>query len=346
MFQNLLRPIYRCEPIASTASLAKALGVEIDHLQRLASNADRLYRLARPILKEDGSIRQPFDALPPLKEVHRRLKNGILLKVQYPAYLTGSLKGRDYRTNATLHVGSRLLICEDIQNFFPSVSAARVYDVWKRLFNFSPAVAQLLTQLTVKEGALPQGAISSSFLANLVLWEYEPALQAALTMRGITDSRYVDDIALSSRTFLSRQDQTRLIADVYGMLARVGLRAKRKKHESFDAGHRMVTTKLVMNTRVALPQAKRSSVRAAVFQVEGLSREGHMGSGSVKLLDQVSVRVGQLGRFHPRQAEGLRRRLLEVREVQAVHNVTAGPTVTPQVLEEKAYGCDGVLPPW
>lgn len=345
MSQNLLKPVYPCEPIGSTASLAKALGFSVDDLLRIASQAEQLYRLAKPIVKEDGSIRQPFDALPPLKEVHRRLKNRILSHVQFPPYLTGSLRGRDYKTNAMLHVGSRFLICEDIQNFFPSVSEARLHDVWMRFFSFSSPVAQVLTQLTSKAGALPQGAIPSSFLANLVLWKHEPVFQAALAATGITYSRYVDDIALSSRVFVSRHDQTRLISEVHYLLARVGLKAKRRKHETFDAGHRMVTTKLVMNVRAALPQAKRSNIRAAVFQVEGLSREGHMAPESIKLLDQISVRVGQLGRFHPRQADELRKRLRAVRAAQTLHDIPVDRPAISQISEEEA-GDDFALPPW
>ena len=57
---------YNAKPIYSLSSLAFALGFEEALLIKLASNADNKYRLAKPVIKADGSIRQPFDALEPL----------------------------------------------------------------------------------------------------------------------------------------------------------------------------------------------------------------------------------------------------------------------------------------
>jgi len=317
MSPPLLKPHYPFEPIGSVAALARALGFESPHLLAIAADADGLYRLAKPIVKADGSKRQPFDALPPLKAIHRRLKARVLARVVYPAYLTGSLVGRDYRVNAELHKASKIVICEDISNFFPSVKAAAVFDVWQCLFSFPPDVAELLTKLCTKDGALPQGAIPSSYLANLVLWRLEPELQARFAASGLVYSRYVDDIAVSSKRHLSRSEQTQVIGSVYGMLAKVHLKAKRRKHETFTSSQRMVTTKLVVNNRPALPKEKRAVIRAAVHRVELLSKTGLLDADGRRLLSSIAVQVGQLGRFHAGPALQLKERLAEVRRAQA-----------------------------
>lgn len=49
---------------------------------------------------------------------------------------------------------------------------------------FSDDVAEILTMLTTKDGGLPQGAVTSSFLANLVFWDYEPSLVEKLAFAG------------------------------------------------------------------------------------------------------------------------------------------------------------------
>src|SRR5690606_42051319 len=69
---------------------------------------------------------------------------------------------------------SRIVINEDISGFFPSTSAEHVFNIWHELFGCSQEVSQCLTQLTTRRGELPQGAITSSFLANLVFWQDEP----------------------------------------------------------------------------------------------------------------------------------------------------------------------------
>lgn len=195
-------PYYKCKPIRSMPALSRALGVPTSLLHELARVADSQYRLADEIIKPDGSIRQTFDAFTPLKNIHRRIKLKIFSHVVFPNYLTGSLKGRDYKTNAALHAGSRIVICEDIGQFFPSTRAPVVHDIWKNFFGFSDDVADCLTRLTTKDGALPQGAITSSYLANLAFWRDEPQIQAYLARLGVTYSRYVDDLALSSKRLL------------------------------------------------------------------------------------------------------------------------------------------------
>lgn len=306
----LNKPSYCCKPIRSIAALARALKFEEQVLLAAAEKANKSYRTV-PL--EQGSTRQTFDALGRLKEIHRRIKTTFFQKVTFPDYLHGSLKGCDYVTNASLHINKQLLICEDVKRFFPSVTAAKVEDVWCAFFGFSPDVARLLTQLTTKDGVLPQGAITSSYLANLVLWRDEPLLHAKLTARGITYSRYVDDMAMSSSMHLTKATQTWVIAQVYGMLRRNGLTAGRKKHEIFSASKPMIATKLIVNAKPSLTQKKRSEVRAQVRQLEIEHSSGADPEQVRLLVNKAAQRVGQLGRFHKTQAGHLKERVKAVR---------------------------------
>ncbi len=300
---------YDYAPIQSVAALSKALSIPQEKLIELAGSANQQYRLARPIVKADGSIRQPFDALPPLKIVHGRLKDRVLAKVAFPDYLTGSLKGRSYSFNAQLHVGARILICEDVEQFFPSTRIERVFDIWKNFFGFSKEVANLLTLLTTKDGMLPQGAITSSYLANLAFWDYEPKLFSKLEEQGWRYSRYVDDIAISSTQEMNSDKQTKAIAGVYGMLRRGGYSAKRRKHEVFSANRRMVATKLIVNKRPAISSEERSRIRAAVHQLERRFDEFSKAGALGKEVASVIGRVGKLSSFHPTEGRRLKARL-------------------------------------
>lgn len=282
-------------------------------LIKTALHADTLYRKAKPRKKPDGSIRQPFDALPPLKPIQRRIKDRILKRVGFPEYLTCSLSGRDYRTNAAMHAGAKIVICEDVEGFFPSTKRERVRDIWLNFFCFSEDVANLLTNLTTKDGELPQGAITSSYLANLAFWNQEPRLQAKLAQREIVYSRYVDDITVSSKQSLTKDVQTVLIAQIYGMLKRHGYKAKRRKHETFTSGRSMLTTKLMVNLKPALQPQERQNIRAAVHALEQRIASGERGSEIKTELNRVTSRVGRLGTLHPTEAKSLKLRLNNVR---------------------------------
>ena len=95
-------PSYSQRRIGTLQALHVALGMPVGDLPTLAERANDLYRVAKSITKPDGSIRNTYDAREPLKEVHRRIKSQILDHVNYPAYLTGSIKGCDYKVNASL----------------------------------------------------------------------------------------------------------------------------------------------------------------------------------------------------------------------------------------------------
>lgn len=224
-------PSYNGKPIRLVPSLAKALCCTLQTLQKVSANACFLYRVAQEIPKSDGSIRCTFDAKKPLKDIHRRIKTEILDRVVFPAYLTGSIKGRDYKANAELHKAAKIVIAEDIGSFFPSTTAEHVLDVWRNFFGFSADVAELLTALTTRNGELPQGAITSPQIANLIFWRDEPRLHDRFASEGIAYSRFVDDVSVSSQAVLAPEKKTEVIAAIYGLMLRGGYRPKRRKHE-------------------------------------------------------------------------------------------------------------------
>jgi retron-type reverse transcriptase len=204
-------PLHHCNPILKPTSLAKALSISLIELKALVANADELYHPGKKEIKKDGSVRETHDTDKPLKSLHRKIKTRLLDRVSFPQYLTGSIKGRDYKTNAELHLGAKIVIAEDVSSFFPSTTKEIVFDIWQNFFGFGEKVATLLTALTTLEGKLPQGAITSPQLANLVFWRNEANLHADFQAKGITYSRFVDDIVASSKRTLNENQKTAVI---------------------------------------------------------------------------------------------------------------------------------------
>lgn len=304
---------YKQRRIGTLEALQASLGISTRDLQTLGERADTLYRLANPVIKSDGSIRNTYDARRPLKQIHRKIKSQILDHVSYPTYLTGSIKGRDYKVNAELHTGARIVISEDINGFFPSTSEDRVFNVWHNFFGFSETVAQCLTQLTTRHGELPQGAITSSFLANLVFWQDEPTLHTRLADQGLTYSRYVDDIAISSQFFLTNEGKSEVVRRVYGMLLKHGYQPKRVKHDITTSAKRMAVTKLAVNSKPGLDRVTRSRIRAAVQAIEKRVARGEHLTFDQGPYAQAMGQVMHLERFHPGKAASLKSRLLALK---------------------------------
>lgn len=314
-----LLPRYPHVAIHGLAALSKALGVHPNRLLKCASNAENMYRVAKCEMKQDGTTRQTFDALPPLKAIQIKIKERILQHTIFPCYLHGSVRGCSPRTNAAMHINAKITFAEDISKFFPSASLVLVENVWAKLFGFSTDVAAILTALTTKEGGLPQGAVTSSYLANLVFWKYEPSLVRRFASRGLRYSRYVDDITVSSVKRISSEEKTDVIAEIYGMLLHHGFKPNRKKQEITSSAKSMQTTKLVHHSRVSLPANERQKIRAAVFALECLLAKGELNASFMKELASVATRVGRLGSFHKAEAIALKKRLAAVRVVLASH---------------------------
>jgi hypothetical protein len=246
--------------------------------------------------------------------MHARIQCLILKKVKYPLYLMGGLADkenpRDYVRNANVHVGWRRMINEDLASFFPSTSSAVVFDIWRHFFHFPAEVAQTLTRLTTRRNELPQGAKTSSYLANLVFWETEPDLVATLRSTGFSYTRYIDDMTVSSKADKSAEELGAAMSLLASMAKRHGFQFKRSKHRIAYAGQRGETTGLVVgNHSAGLRRTKRGGIRALVHQCEVESRSMPESEGLQVMRRRAASLVGQYARLHPAQGQALKRRL-------------------------------------
>ena len=301
---------FSSRPIGTLETLACMLKHPVAQLDYIAATADQRYRIGKQERKKDGSVRTCYDALGDLKSIQARIQCLILNKVHYPLYLQGSIKDpvspRGQKSNAEQHTRKRTLITEDIKQFFPSVRRDVVFDIWHRFFGLPPAVAEVLTKLTTKDGRLPQGAKTSALIANLVFWDAEWLLVADFHKRGITYSRLIDDITCSSDAALSRELKTYIIDRLHAMVRRKGLRLNTDKQTITSSHERQVSTKLVVNRKTSLPAERRSAIRAAVWALQNTPVDARETELYGKNYRRVSGLVSYLQQHHPREASQLR----------------------------------------
>jgi hypothetical protein len=233
--------------------------------------------------------------------------------VLYPAYLTGSLAGRDYSTNAGIHSGAHIAITEDISQFFPSITSDIVYDIWRKLLKFGHEPALLLTALTTKDGVVFQGTPTSSYIANLSFWNIEHVVVEKLQSQGIKYSRYVDDVTLSKTSTLTADEKSWAISQVYGMMGSQGFKPKREKHDILSGKKPITIMGLNTNGKVSLPQEERSLIRAKVHGLEKRFAEDQIDYVFRTDLNKVSGAVGKMSRFHKKEAAQLRERINVIR---------------------------------
>lgn len=134
-----------------------------------------------------------------LKELQKRINSYLVEKIQMPSYAFGGIKRKDNIRNARFHKGQKFVFQTDLKDFFPYITHKMVYEMFVRV-GFSHDVSSLLTKLTTYKGHLPQGAPTSTTIANLVFVPTGLEIQAIAEREGLRFTTFVDDVTMSSQS--------------------------------------------------------------------------------------------------------------------------------------------------
>ena len=133
-----------------------------------------------------------------LKIIQKCINDYLVEHIPMPAYAFGGIKRKDNIRNARFHKGQKFVFQTDLKDFYPFISHKMVYEMFLRN-GFSHDVSSLLTKLTTYKGHLPQGAPTSTTIANLVFVPTGMALQAIADREGLRFTTFVDDVTMSSQ---------------------------------------------------------------------------------------------------------------------------------------------------
>ncbi len=320
MVQENKKVCSKTPPIAKIESLASILSIGENELLDISKNIDTLWKPGKLLYKKNGEPRPTLDAKLPLKKLHEEIKNRLLKQFPYPEYLLGGIEDkmspRDYKRHAEIHSGKSILVNEDVKGFFPNSSRDVVKVIWKNLFRCTPEVAAILTEITTLNGSLPQGWKTSGYLANLVFWDVEPDLVRRFSKRGLSYSRFVDDITVSSKTKIGKSSKMFVVNEIYRMLFSTGYSPKRSKHEIVSNNNRMEVTGLTVNAdHPTLSKTEQNNIRAMVHKCECHAKCDRTSLVYKKLWDSTSGKVGTLTRFNAPKGAVLRKRLKSVKPI-------------------------------
>lgn len=294
------------KPLLSAQYLAHRLGTPLPELRDLAQETDAHYRRWEKTNEKTGKVRHYKVPIGPLKAVQRRILRRILNEYELPDAAHGGVKGRSPMTNGSQHCGKSLVVTQDIRDFFPSVSHRQVASMFAREFGAGSEVEWLLTRLTTIDGQLPQGAPTSTAIANLLLASaVDRPAQATAREHAVTVTRFVDDFAYSGANARS------LINSTARASSKVGLRTWRRKRKLriMPASTRQEVTGLTVNSPAgpSVPREKRDQVRAAIHQLRELPVEMERSA-----IQSIRGRVNHVSRYNAGSGARLTRLLERV----------------------------------
>ncbi|HVI04340.1 MAG TPA: reverse transcriptase domain-containing protein [Enhygromyxa sp.] len=227
--------------------------------------------------KQRGGMRTISAPRAPLRAIQRTIYSNILAKVPVHEAAHGFVPGRSTVTNATPHLGARLLLKTDIREFFPTIHYWRVRGMFVS-FGYDERVAGALASLCTRRpvvdragervvvwpGLVPQGAPTSPAIANLVCLRLDARLSGLAEKIGARYTRYADDLSFSFHDpdSVERLDVGRTFWWVDQILQQEGFAEHAGKRQVLRPSRRQLVTGIVVNEKLTVPREARRQFRA------------------------------------------------------------------------------------
>ncbi len=255
--------------LLSVNDLAHRLRCPRQQIEEIACTAGRYYEpfVAKPKprwfpkrIKPDKRrvIDNPVGAV---KELQQQIQQLLLKPLAFPYYMCGGIKGKNLIDNVSMHIGAPVLVTLDIKSFFPTISTKAVYAVWHDLLGCSPPVSGILTRLTTYKRHLPQGAPTSTLLANLVLYTLDNPIRALCEANGVHYSTWIDDLALSG------QQAPMIIETAISALHAGGFSISHKKLRIMGSGDQKLLNGVLLNRFPNVVQQRIKQLRSGIHKL-------------------------------------------------------------------------------
>ncbi len=313
------------------AWLADARGLE----RRVETERLRNYRY-RWLTRGAGPPRVIERPKGELKAAQRRVLDELLIWIPPHDAVHGFIRGRSARTHAAAHVGHRVVIRLDLEDFFASVAAGRVFGVL-RTAGYPEGVAHALTALCtnvlpVDEWAaiprpvepwaidahhrlgrrlatphLPQGAPTSPALANLCAFSLDRRLAGLAAHFGARYTRYANDLAFSGddellrRAAGLRRAAERIVADE-------GFRTNPAKSQQMTSAGRQRLCGVVVNRRLNVSRREYDTLKAMLHNAAVTGPAAQNRAGHPAFRAHLLGRIAWVASLHPERGARLRER--------------------------------------
>ena len=164
--------------------LAEQLSLTKGLLYFLTYQKNYCYTL-KEIPKKDGTFRKICIPNLSLKVVQKWILIEILEKINVSKQAMAFVpKKNGLKSNAEYHKKNIFLLEMDIENFFGTIKEEQVFRLFCNI-GYNTKVSTILTSLCTFDGELPQGAVTSPYLANLILFHLDARLNGLCSRKDI-----------------------------------------------------------------------------------------------------------------------------------------------------------------
>jgi len=292
-------------------SLADYVHISAGLLYKLSKYNDKFYKSFQ-LPKKSGGFRTIFCPSKEMKAVQAWILRNILNQIHVADSATGFCKGKNILDNARRHRDNRFFLCMDIENFFPSISYAKVYTVFKTV-GYNPHVSHILASICTCKGKLPQGGVTSPYLSNIICMRLDHRVSGYVGKRNVTYTRYADDMVFSSLTSSRLVGIKRFVVEI---LRQEGFELNKSKTRFLGPRRqRKVTGIVISDESLGVGRKIKRILRAKIHRLvtANLSRNGRE-----KLRRHVSGWISHMNSVDPK---GFKQLKLYIKCLSKVHGV-------------------------
>lgn len=279
-------------PLISMRKLEFMLGFKREFLKEIALKAESYYKPFDDL--QNGKLRHIDNPTGALKKIQNRIHKRILRDIPLPEGMMGGVKGKKVQNNAQVHVGQPIIVTMDLKNCFPRIKDKMVFRIFRTHLQCSEEIAKLLTRLTTYETHLPQGAPTSTILANLSLAPMFKEMKKIASANGLLLTQWVDDIILSG------PDADKFVDVFIKIIQRHGHAVRHKKVKVMRQSQPQEVTGIVVNKKQAVSKERIKNYKEVIF---GLAQKSEL--ITERDLSSILGKIEFVRSVNPKQARGL-----------------------------------------
>ena len=242
---------------------ANFLIIEKDTLVSILRNTSKHYSHFK-LSKRSGGYRTISAPDSTLLNIQKTIYKRILLSVNVHPASMGFRQNISVMHNAQAHLGNKQLLKVDIADFFGSIKKHRIIKAFEKI-GYPTNISQVLAELCTLENKLPQGAVTSPTLSNIIAYDMDVKLASVGQKSNLTYTRYADDLTFSGEDFSFEL----ILSEIDRIIRSEKFVLQRKKTRFLTENKRKIITGISVSSgeKLMIPKAKKREIRKNVHYI-------------------------------------------------------------------------------
>lgn len=225
-----------------------------------------------------GGFRTVYQSWTHQHENSLKILNSKLNDIYIPnQFAHGFVKGKNIKTNATCHLGRKLILSVDVKNYFESITREMIVRNLVKL-GFTEQVSIWISSITTIENCLVQGFSTSPTLANIITQELDTSLKKVCDDE-IIYTRYADDL------YFSTNNNEIPLNEITDTVEKFGFKLNDKKTKFMSHGKKQYVTGLTTFDTVIprISKRRKRNIRLEIYYLNKFGYKRHIRKKLIKL---------------------------------------------------------------